>query len=277
MASIQTINPPSINLIDESFDVKKSNQYHLSIIGDENKSSFAVLDTKTNKYLVLQETKNLTDFSVLGADDKWASVSCAIAHHKFTLIPNALFDAENKESLLGFNHPANADEKIHSDILRTLDARNLFTVSGKLEADIKSQFVNAKVIHSSSAFIEGLLSQNKNNSDKKVFANFHSGYFEVVILAGRELLFSNAFQHKTSEEVTYYLLFVYEQLHLNPETIELVLSGEIEKTAKKHALLYTYIRNIKFASLPENFKYSYKLDEIHAHRFFSLFTQYLCA
>ena len=68
---------------------------------------------------------------------------------------------------------------------------------------------------------------------------------------------------------------MYEQLHLNPEEIELVLSGEIEKTAEEHALLYNYIRHVKFASLPDSFKYSYKFDEIQPHKFQSLFNQYL--
>src|SRR2546421_440654 len=103
---------------------------------------------------------------------------------------------------------------------------------------------------------------NKNNKSKKVFANFHSSYFEIVILEGRGLLFCNAFKYKTSEDIAYYILFVYEQLHLNPEEIELILSGEIEKTAKEHSLLYNYIRNIKFDTLHENFKYSYKFDGI---------------
>ena len=132
-----------------------------------------------------------------------------------------------------------------------------------------------RFIHSASSFIEGLLIQNKNNTGKNVFANFHSSYFEIAILDSRKLLFSNAFKYKTPEDIAYYILFVYEQLHLNPEEVELVLSGEIEKTAKEHSLLYHYIRHVKFASLPDGFKYSYKFDEIQPHKFWSLFTQYL--
>src|SRR3972149_8292577 len=284
MAETMTIHMPSINLVDESFDIKKSNQYHLSILSNENCFAFAVLDTTTNKYLILKEVNDLSVFPLPGttggserSSGNWASVTCAIAHNKFTLIPNALFDEENKKSLLEFNHLVSADEKIHSDILRNLKAKNLFSVSRKSESEIKNKFTNAHIIHSFTAFAEGLLVHNKNNTEKKVFANFYSSYFEIVILDGRNLLFSNAFQYKTPEDIAYYILFVYEQLHLNPETIELVLSGEIEKTAKEHSLLYTYIRNVKFAALPDSLKYSYKFDEIPSHKFFSLFTQYLCA
>ena len=277
MAEAKTILSSSINLVDESFDVKKSSQYHLSILSGEKSFAFAVLDTKTNKYLALKEDKGISVLFPLAEAGNWASVTCSIAHNKFTLIPSALFDAENKESLLGFNHEVKEGEEIFSNTLCNLEAKNIFTVSKSFVSEIRKHFPNANFIHSSTSFMEGLLVQNKNNSGKKVFANFYSDYFEIVILDGRELLFSNAFKYKTSEDIACYILFVYEQLHLNPETIELVLSGEIEKTAKEHSLLYTYIRNVKFASLPENLKYSYKFEEIPAHKFFSLFTQYLCA
>jgi len=276
MAEAKTIPMPSVNLIDESFDSNKSNEYHLSILASENGFAYAILDTNTNKYLALNFAK-VSNFGKVDITSSFKSVTCAIAHNKFTLIPSALFDEENKESLLGFNHEVKTDEEIFSNTLHNLEAKNLFTVSKSLVAEIRKQFPNANFIHSSTSFMEGLLVQHKNNSGKKVFANFYSNYFEIVILDGKELLFSNAFSYKTPEDIAYYILFVYEQLNLNPEMIELVLSGEIEKTAKEHSLLYTYIRNVKFASRPDGFKYSYKFEEIPSHNFFSLFTQYLCA
>ena len=278
----KAIPTASINILDESFDAAKSNTYHLSILANENEVAYSILDTNTNKYIALKsftpslnrEIPSVDPLQELGASS-FRSVSCAVAHHKFTLIPSALFDEENKESLMGFNHPTEKTEVIHFNNLRNLDAKNIFTIEKELESTIRKQFPNAKFMHHSTAFIEGLLIQHKNNSAKKVFADFNAGYFTVVLLNGRELLFSNAFTYKTPEDIAYYLLFVYEQLHLNPEEIELILSGEMEKTAKEHALLYNYIRHVKFAARPDGFQYSYKFEHIQSHRFFSLFNQYL--
>jgi hypothetical protein len=268
----------SVDLIDESFDPKKSNSYHLSILLNDKDLDFAVLDTDSNKYLVLKS--EIGTFPKFGTLEKlgnnFKSVTCALAHNKFTLVPSSLFDEENKGSLLGFNHPLEGDEKIHSDTLKNIEAKNIFSISRDSESVIRRQFPNVHFMHNVTSFIEGLLIQNKNNKGKKVFANIHSSYFEVIILEGRELIFSNAFKYKTPEDLAYYILFVYEQLHLNTEEIELILSGEIEKTAQEHSLLYNYIRHVKFASLPDSFKYSYKFDEIAPHRFISLFNQYLC-
>ena len=284
MTETKATASPVIDLMDESFDSKKSNTYHLSILSSGNNFSFTVLDTNSNKYLVLKSDKSTMEFF----ENNFKSVTCAVSHNKFALIPSALFDEEKKESLLGFNHPAEKDETIYFNTMRNLDAKNLFVISKELETSIKKQFPNVKFIHHSTSFIEGLLVQHKNNSGKKVFADFtlplssgrgvggEVGYFTVAILNGRELVFSNSFTYLTAEDVAYYILFVYEQMHLNTEETELVLSGSIEKNAKEHSLLYNYIRHVKFASLPNDFQYSYKLEEIPSHTFYSLFTQYLC-
>ncbi|MBI3502809.1 MAG: DUF3822 family protein [Bacteroidetes bacterium] len=270
MAEAKTITASEINFVDESFDEAKANQYHLSILTNGDKFIFSILDTNSNKYLSLQSEKKFPKLN-------FKSVSCVIAHNKFTLIPSALFEEEKKESLLGFNHEIKKDEEVFVNALHNLDAKNIFAVSKNLVSEIRNKFSNINFIHSSTAFIEGLLVQYKNNSGKKVFVNFYSSHFEIVILEGKELLFSNAFNFQTPEDIAYYILFIYEQLNLNPETIELILSGEIEKPAKEYSLLYTYIRNMKFASRPDGFKYSYKFEEIPSHKYFSLFTQYLCA
>lgn len=279
MSVTNTRNTPSINLIDEAFDPKKSNTYHLSILADENSFSFCVLDTDTNKYLVLnsQQTAFQEYETLKKLGNNFKSVTCAVAHNKFSIVPSALFDEENKESLLNFSCTAENEEKIHSDHLHTLEAKNIFTISKVLESAMRKCFINTHFMHHSTSFIEGLLIQNKNAKKKTVFANFRSSYFEIAILDEGNLVFNNAFKYKTPDDIAYYILFVYEQLHLNPEEIELIVSGEIEKTAKEHSLLYNYIRHVKFASLPEEFTYSYKFNEIQSHNFFSLFTQYLVA
>jgi len=276
------ITAPAIRLVDESFDIEKSGSYHLSILSSEKNLAFTILDTSINKYIALQihpsDPSKEGEFVPFWSKEKahFKSVTCAIAHNKFTLIPSALFDDEKKESFLGFNHPVDKNEKVYSNKLNNVEASNVFTLSLDFESRIRKHFINAHFIHDATSFMEGLLIENKNNTGKKVFANFSSSCLEIVILDGRDLLFSNAFHYKVAEDIAYYTLFVYEQLHLNPEDTELVISGEIEKTAEEHALLYNYIRRIKFATRPNEFTYSYKLEEMPSHNLFSLFTQYLC-
>ena len=43
----------------------------------------------------------------------------------------------------------------------------------------------------------------------------------------------------------YYTLFTLEQLELNPDTVEVLLTGNIQKGDALHELAYTYIRNVE--------------------------------
>lgn len=288
MTETKRVNVPKILLQDETFDTNKSNRYHLSLLHNGNEFLWVVLDKDENKYIYLSNNTNWESLTC-----GWNSVSCAIVHNKFTLVPNALFDEENKYPLLGFTHEIKEDEEVEVNHLYNSQAKNLFTIKKELLSSIRKQFPNTYFIHSTTSFIEGVMAMNRNNSVKRAFANFvsrnpsavthktgtasddSSSFLEIVILDGKKLQFCNSFKYQSADEIAYYILFVYEQLNLNVEKVELILSGEIEKMSKEHLLLYNYIRHVKFASRPEEFRYSYKFEEVASHRFFSLFTQYL--
>lgn len=289
MIAMPTKTSPALNLTDESFVHHNPGDAHLSLLVGENHFSCCVLDIKTKKYFALlsfsQPVSSVldaeTDFSALLPKEKdtYRSVSCAVAHRRSALVPSALFEENKPETFLQLNEPISDREDVFFNTLCNLDAKNVFTVPKDLVIVIRKHFSNAHFIHSSTVFIEGLLFRSKNLSNKessaKVFADFYPSFFELVVLGNGKLLLNNTFRYETPEDIAYYILFVYEQLHLNPEETELTLSGEIDKTAKEHALLYTYIRHIRFAALPDEFKYSAKFDEAPKHKFFSLMMQYL--
>ena len=59
---------------------------------------------------------------------------------------------------------------------------------------------------------------------------------------------------------TYY--FCLEQLKMNPETIDLFVSGAINKGDSNHSILYKYIRNVSFYISKKEIKTS-EQDQSH--------------
>ena len=86
----------------------------------------------------------------------------------------------------------------------------------------------------------------------------------------------NSFACKTPEDILYHTLNAYEQLQLNPESEKLVLSGRVERDSAVCHLLFSYIRQIEFASRPSVAGYSYVFDAVPSHFYHDLFTQVLC-
>jgi hypothetical protein len=95
-----------------------------------------------------------------------------------------------------------------------------------------------------------------------------------VVLEGKNLLFYNTFNYHSAEDFIYYLLFVCEQLHLNPEKTELQLLGEIEKNSAIHLITQKYVRHVQFGERADQADYSYQLQALPKHSYFTLFNTY---
>ena len=131
-------------------------------------------------------------------------------------------------------------------------------------------------MHHSTSLLESLLGTFKNEQGKKLVVHVQHSQFEIVCMEGKRLLFYNSFRHQTSEDFIYYILFVCEQLQLNPEKVDLILLGEVEGSSALYQILHKYIRHIHFGVRSENVDYSYKLETLPKHFYYNLFAQYLC-
>lgn len=290
MAEVKNKIVPLVNLVDELFSIKQSSYSHLSIQAGLDGFSFCILDTKTNKFLALQNFlfNGVANFNQLTEKiseiilenellkNNFKSVSCSVVHGKSTLVPNALFDENKKNEFLSFNFSLEAGEEIRSDNLKNLDAKNLFSVNLNLENTLKKFFPNVQFIHHSTSLLESTLGVFKNQAGKKMVVHVQQSQFEIVIAEGKQLFFYNSFRHQSSEDFIYYVMFVCEQLQLNPEKTELILLGEIERNSALYELLHKYIRHIHFGERSENFEYSYKFAEVPKHFYYNLLSQYLC-
>ena len=99
----------------------------------------------------------------------------------------------------------------------------------------------------------------------------------MIVIEGNNLKFYNSFAYDTKEDLAYYVLFVFEQLKLNPESMALQIMGEIERKSDNYSFLYQYIRNFGFVNRNVGFDYSYYIEELPGHFHYNLFSQYHCA
>jgi len=105
-----------------------------------------------------------------------------------------------------------------------------------------------------------------------MYINVSNQNLEIVVLKNKKLELYNIFSFTTKEDFIYYILFVAEQLKLNPEEINVILLGAIEKESELFTILYQYIRNVSFYT-PKNFPELLKSESKHNH--FTLLNQHL--
>ena len=289
-AETKTKISTGISLTDEAFHPKLSKSYHLAMQAGADGMYYTVLDPAINKYVLLEtftfqgihDTHDIAQSieNVIAQKENlrllYKGVSFAMINNRSTLVPNPLFDNEKKAKYLGFNHALEKDEEVLVDMMKNIEAKNIFALSGEIKNAIKKHHSYASFHHFSTPLIDGLVSQYKNQNGKKVVVHIQASHFEIVVLEGKSLVFYNTFNYASGEDFIYYLLFVCEQLKLNPEQMELILTGEITRESSIYNLLFKYVRNVKFGDRPEAFQYSAKTDLFQKHFYRNIFSQYLC-
>ncbi|PCJ80586.1 MAG: hypothetical protein COA57_14910 [Flavobacteriales bacterium] len=281
---------PSVSLVDKSFSKEKASQCHLSVAIGEQQFSYSVLDLKNSRYLALEEfqfenqlgfngisekIKEIISSSVM-EDCSFKSISASIIHLKATLVPAPLFEESKKADYLRFNFQDSEEENTAHDYLQNLDAYNIYALPQQANDALKQFFPNVKMLHYSSVLIESaIIPPWRDEKTKKVYLHLRDAQLEIIVTEDKKLIFYNSFHFESKEDIAYYLLFVCEQLGLNPHEISVTVTGKIRKTEEKFIFLETYVKSIVLSSRPQQFGYSYVFDETPGHFYHALFTQYL--
>jgi hypothetical protein len=169
------------------------------------------------------------------------------------------------------------NQQIGTDKLVNVDAYQLYVIPKKVFTLLNQIFPGHTLVHHASVLIESVLILNKNlPAHQRCYVNIRQTNMDIIITERRKLLYYNAFAYTTKEDFIYYLLFVLEQMKLNPEEVELILTGYIDKNSSMFDIVYKYVRNISFASPSNTFQYSHIFNDIPKHYYFNLLNFFLC-
>jgi hypothetical protein len=273
------------SLVDEAFDTTRTRDFKLVLQVSTDGVLVTVNEKAHNKYIAFERFSfqhiyrfddvcaMLEDLIKQSAVLKYPyyTVDCLLVNSLSTLVPSGVFEEERKKTYLKFNTFLEGDELILTDHLKTLDAKNIFALPLCLKGKLDFAFSTINYHHFSSVLIEALLTKYKNQASQKLIVHIQPSHFQVVVLDGKQLLFYNMFNHHSTEDFIYYLLFVCEQLHLNPEKIDMRLLGEVERNSALHLIAQKYIRNITFEERTDQADYSYQLQALPKHSYFTLF------
>ena len=276
---------------DKALETEASEYYRLSIQLSQDGFSFCILDTRRNKFLGLQVFNFIEVQSTHVLNQVLHDLIPGISwlrlpyeHTRIiwetratTLIPEVLYEPGHDSEYLHFNVRPAGDEIARTDHLPLLEARNIWAIRSSVMKTLQQYFPSAGIHHHGSALIESLLLRYKHSTEaEQVFANVHKGWFDIVALKGGKLIFYNTFDFNAREDFIYYLIYVLEQLQMNPETVSLVLMGEVLKISALYDIAFKYVRNISFADRNPGYDYSYVFDDIPAHLHYNLLNLQQC-
>ena len=251
------------NKINNISNLKLSIQVSLSGL------SFCILNIETNTITYLKNfsfNKRLNPNQVLDKLKHYFNTepelkeifSEVIVIHKnelSTLVPKALFNEDNLADYLKFNNKILSTDFITFDEIKLNDSINVYVPYININNYLYDVFGEFTYKHFSTILIDQVLKAEKNAEKPKMYVNICNENFEVVVVDSGKLKFYNSFEYYTKEDFIYYILFTAEQLGLNPESFELIFTGNIDSKDELYNVAYKYVRFVFFSKRLDDYKY----------------------
>ena len=256
----------------------------LSIQLSLNGLSFCVLNRKDQAIIALEDIpfeKKMNPLELLdklkhivntteALQDTFDKVLVIHDNELASLVPKALFKEELKADYLKFNTKIVKSDFIAHDSIKMNDSVCVYVPYVNINNYLYDLFGAFTYKHVSTVLIESILKLEKNQDKVNFYVHVHPTHFEIVVVDKAKLVFYNRFDYKTKEDFVYYILFTAEQLALNPETLNLILLGRIEKDDPLYNMVFKYVRFVFLGRREDPFKYSLDAQPENYHTNFTL-------
>lgn len=190
-------------------------------------------------------------------------VHIAFVRPHYTIIPNKLYQPANKASYLSpLKTKAFIPELYQVNDVDFLDAKLIFSLPQAAIEFFESKYTKGvRYYNSFTPLINSFEREMKLLQGKHVWVNVHPNILQIALFDGQELVFSNQFPFGSEKDFLYYVLLIYGQFKLNPETIPLHISGQLVKESAIYKKLYRYIRFTSFVTISSAFQLNNLIDK----------------
>ncbi len=292
--TVSTLFRQITSVTDESFSTSRTLEYHLHLSIHKTTFLFSVVDPGRNKVIALSEydlgrlysslqtaeqIKLLFEEHAWLAKNQWGQIRCEFHQWPYTLLPVSLFEPS---AIASYFRLAGSFDEDHETLLsythRSLDLVVIFSASNYLVKTVKSlqSAKPAEFVHGASAFIEGLLHSQPRTANLLPYILIESQHATITLLRDGAVLYCNTFYFTTPEDFIYYVILVLQEHQLNPETDPLLVWGELTPDSGLFSILQKYVRNVALGKRPSSLNYSYRIEDLFAHRYFDLYSLSLC-
>lgn len=193
----------------------------------------------------------------------------------YTFIPVDLYKEENEQEYAKFIG-ATFESDVMVNTIRSTNIKNVIAIDSQLKQALNGIFQKPRIFNQASSFIEGIKKTHNKDQASSLFIDINSKHIQLAWLKNSELMFYNTFDCINADEFNYYLLNVLEQLDIDAEQTQVVLSGKIMSNDDFHQRVEKYFNRIDFADSRLLVKYPERFENVSPQAYFSLISLDLC-
>lgn len=254
-------------MTNKNIDFTKSEQYTLSIRLSTDGFSFSIYNPLGGSDFLIRTHPVNTQHSMAANVKRFLSeteevkftyrqTNILIHSTRYTTIPLELFEDEQMENIFYQNFPKTNNEIILCNVLGKSNMVVLFSMDKLTHLYLNEKFPNARFFSSVSPQIEYLTNKSRQGNNRKLYANVHPQNIDVFCIENGKSLLLNTYQTANTQDCTYYLMNVWEQLEYDQERDEIYLTGISNECNILAEILRRYIRKVFMIAPPAEFNKS---------------------
>ena len=202
------------------------------------------LDSSDNETYFKSLENAVYDNPLLLSD--FAKISILVEDFCYLLIPECVTDTELQESLFAkanTGYSAN-DTEIIADDISQLHARMLFALPHKVVGFLRRAFVNPQIFHHQTPLLRYFADRRRHGNNAKMFVHLREKSLDVMVYGNEGLRMANTFRFSNIDDAVYYILAIRQDMELNPEADELLISGDADLRRKITETLKKFITHV---------------------------------
>jgi hypothetical protein len=192
------------------------------------------------------------------------------------LIPEDQYHEELKEQVLTMIHGDLNTGIVLSEQVSGWNIRNIYRVPAFYRDDMAHLFPGSKYWHIYSAILKMLEIRRHQMPDHYIYLVFYPNHIIVSVIKEKGLQLMQSFPYDIPEDVSYHLLNITDQFHLEAQDITIRVAGLIDTSSALYAELMKYFLLVEADARPEFFSYDAAFDEYPSHFFTPVFLLGLC-
>lgn len=187
------------------------------------------------------------------------------------IAPNELIDIHQKDDLLNLVFGDAKNFVTCNDFIYKNNLHNLFRVPQSIMKVVSTNFPIALQTHLFSILINHDLPEGNH-----LFTIFYNNILSIIACKEGKLQIVQNFEYTSPDDCVFYMLNICKGFAIDPDTVNLHISGMIDVNSGLFGAIYKYFIQIDFQKLPESFIYPPELLALPNHFFYHLFLFSTC-
>lgn len=271
----------NIDLSEPNFQSQHATKCDLLIKITNNNFSFAIVDQMHDQVKALFDAdfNSHAELTVILENPLFnhffRKIKIAIYTDKFSFIPSEVFSDSNVSAYAALINKTD-DEKLIVSTIKGIHVKNIFSINAVLYGLLLTRFPAGIFLSQVDPLVASALKTVFKPMETQLLLNINANVFEAMVLKGKSLLFYNIFTRENADEFNYYLLFIIQQLALDPQKTPITISGKLTDADEIYQRVNKYFITISFAQTSKFINFPQLFEHIPAHRYFSLFGLNVC-